>query len=238
MLEEHLRPWTEKAMKIEVAPWIREYVVDMDELYTELTLERAEYRIHGEQCKVLENYIEAFEISEPEEDISNVFSTNFEVKSSQRSIRKNNTGRQKTFKSLLSCTGKFNEGEEENEKVEKVRKGKKVLFKGEPGMGKTTVGKKIGWDWAMGILKTFQIVFFVFLKLVKPGDSIENVIIQQTPVLKGLDITGHKLVTLLERFGNRCLLILDGFDECALGHNDDVARNSSRERNFINVIFC
>ena len=53
---DHLRPWTEKAMKIEVAPWIREYVVDMNELYTELTLEKAEYTLDGEQCQVLESY--------------------------------------------------------------------------------------------------------------------------------------------------------------------------------------
>ena len=35
-----IRPFTEQAMKIEVAPWIKDYVVDMDELYTELTLEK------------------------------------------------------------------------------------------------------------------------------------------------------------------------------------------------------
>ena len=223
VLAEHLRSWTEKAMKIEVAPWIREYVVDMAELYTELTLERAEYMLHGEQCKVLESYIEAFEISEPEEVHFNIISEYFEIKSGKRSTKKNNTGRQNAFKSLLSCTGKYSyKEEEETEKVEEVKKGKKILFKGEPGMGKTIVGKKIGWDWAKGIMQNFQIVFFVFLKLVKPGDSIENVIIKQTPVLKGLGITEHKLLNFLEILGNRCLLILDGFDECALGQNHAV----------------
>ena len=107
VLAEHLRSWTEKAMKIEVAPWIREYVVDMAELYTELTLERAEYMLHGEQCKVLESYIEAFEISEPEEAHFNIISEYFEIKSGKRSTKKNNTGRQNAFKSLLSCTGKY-----------------------------------------------------------------------------------------------------------------------------------
>ena len=130
-------------------------------LYTELTLEKAEYKLHGEQCRVLESYKEAF-------------------RSGNRSTKNSNTGCQNTFKSLLCCTGKYSYEEEEvTEKVEEVKKGKgkKVLFKGEPGMGKTTVGKKVGWDWAKGDLKTFEIVFFVFLKLVKPGDSIEKVII-------------------------------------------------------------
>ena len=41
-IAEKLRPWTEQAMKIEVAPWIRDYVVDMDDLYSDLTLEKVE----------------------------------------------------------------------------------------------------------------------------------------------------------------------------------------------------
>ena len=40
-LAESLRPWTQQAMKIEVAPWIKDYVVDMDDLYTELKLEKS-----------------------------------------------------------------------------------------------------------------------------------------------------------------------------------------------------
>ena len=99
-------------------------------------------------------------------------------------------------------------------------------------MGKTTVGKKIGWDWAKGILKTFEIIFFVFLKFVRPGYSIENTIIQQTPVLTGLGITASKLLTFFEKFGNKCLLILDGFDECALGQNQDVVEIVRGEKLF------
>ena len=38
-ISNRLRPYTADAMKIEVAPWIRDYVVDMEDLYTELTLE-------------------------------------------------------------------------------------------------------------------------------------------------------------------------------------------------------
>ena len=58
---------------------------------------------------------------------------------------------------------------------------KKVLFKGDPGTGKTVMGKKISWDWAVGLFKVFSIVLFVSLKLVSPGDAIENIIIQQIP---------------------------------------------------------
>ena len=40
VLAQSIRPFMERAIKIEVAPWIRDYVVDMEELYTELSLEK------------------------------------------------------------------------------------------------------------------------------------------------------------------------------------------------------
>ena len=91
-------------------------------------------------------------------------------------------------------------------------------------MGKTMVGKKIGLDWATGIFKAFQIVFFVFLKLVRPEDTIEHIIIQQMPVLEGLGVTEDRLSAFLETFGYRCLLILDGLDEHVPGKNEDVTK--------------
>ena len=98
------------------------------------------------------------------------------------------------------------------------------MCKGDPGIGKTTLMKKIGWDWARGIFVTYSIVFFVFLKLVRPGDAIENVIIQQNPDLEGRGLTPAKLKKILDKFSDRCLLILDGLDEHALGKNEDVLK--------------
>ena len=43
-ISEDLRPHTERVMKIEVAPWIKDYVADMDKLYTELKLEKVDKR--------------------------------------------------------------------------------------------------------------------------------------------------------------------------------------------------
>ena len=62
----------------------------------------------------------------------------------------------------------------------------------------------------------------MFLKLVKPEDTIENAIIMQTPELEGMRVTKELLSGILEKFGNQCLLILDGLDEHALGQNEDV----------------
>ena len=112
----------------------------------------------------------------------------------------------------------------ETSMTRKRKKGNKVLFKGNPGMGKTTLMKKIGWDWAKGIFTTFSIVFFVFLKLVEPGEVIENIIIRQTPALEGMSVTPQKLRQIPDQFSEQCLLILDGLDEHALQQNEDVLK--------------
>ena len=103
-------------------------------------------------------------------------------------------------------------------------KGRKVLVKGKPSIGKTTLLKKVGWDWAKGIFQTFAIVFFVFLKLVKPGDAIENVIIDQVPELEGINVSAERLREILDTIGPRCLIIFDGLDEHALRQNEDVMK--------------
>ena len=72
-----------------------------------------------------------------------------------------------------------------------------------------------------GLFTAVSIVFFVFLKLVRPDDAIENVIIEQNPLLKGSGISQQKLNGVFQSFGNKCLLILDGLDEHAHGEHDN-----------------
>ena len=184
-------------MKIEVAPWIKDYVTGMDDLYSELSLEKLNEKACGPDREKLTSYQELFPVQEPES---------------------------------AECQQKKLPGKHR-------KRGRKILFKAEPGMGKTTLVKKVAWDWAKGVFTAVSIVFFVFLKLVNPGDAIENVIVDQTPVLEGLDITGSKIKTILETFGPRCLLILDGLDEHALGQNEDVVKIMKGQKYlFCNVI--
>ena len=82
--------------------------------------------------------------------------------------------------------------------------------------------KKMGWDWAIGMFKKFSIVFFVFLKLVRPQETIENIIIHQHPILKATSVKPSRVKQILETFGDRCLIIFDGLDEHALGKNQDL----------------
>ena len=163
-LAEALKPFAEDRMKIEPYPWFKGFRINMDELYTELMLEKVERKLLGEETWSL-----------------------------------------RTYKDMFTC----------NRSNIKCRK---VLLKADLGMGKTT------WDWARGVFKEFFIIFFVALKLVKPGDPIENVIIKQHSELEGLSCSHQKLRAVLNTYGQRVLLILDGLDEHGLGHNEDVLK--------------
>ena len=163
-------------MKIEPFPWFEGYLIKMNELYTELTLEKVEMKLLGKKRKVGEE-------------------------------RRRLEGYQEIFHCNQSNPND-----------------RKILMKADPGMAKTTLGKKVTWDWAKGVFKDFSIIFFVSLKLVNPNDLIENAIILQNPELEGLDVSQQKLKALLNRFSSRILIILDGLDEHGLGQNGDVLK--------------
>ena len=169
-IAEQIRPHMERAMKIEVAPWIRDYVVDMEDLYTEVVLEKLDYKLTGEVRRVLSDYSELF--ARIDEEPNNPF-----------------------------CIGGFLA-------AKRLRLNDyKIVLKGDPGMGKTTLCKKIAWDWARKLFTEYHIVFFVYLKFVKPQDAIESVIMKQNPYIVGLNITERKIESILKTFGSKCLLI-------------------------------
>ncbi len=105
----------------------------------------------------------------------------------------------------------------------KRHKGHKILIKGAPGIGKTTVVSKMAYDWAVSTWNVFSLVFFVSLKMVKPGDPIENIIIDENVVpsvhSEGFDF--QKVENILKTYGDKCVLILEGFDE-SIGKNKNI----------------
>ena len=167
---------------MEPAPWIRDYVVDMEDLYTELSLEKIDKILFREKRRKLENYKELFVLHKP--GILEYLDIRYYIPS--------------------------------------LSPKRKILIKGDPGMGKTCLVKKIAYDWAKGDFNKMYMVLFVFLKSVNSDDHIESAILWQNPVLEGLHVTRPKLANILERFGPECLLILDGLDECAHGQNTQV----------------
>ena len=180
-MAEELRLYMTQSMKMEPAPWIRDYVVNMEELYTELTLEKIDKKLFREERRKLQNYKELFAWHKPGM-LEYLDIRYYHPKLSPKT---------------------------------------KILFKGDPGMGKTSLVKKVAWDWAQRLFIKVSIVLFVFLKLVKPGDQMEDIILQQNE-LQGDKVTKRSLAYIFNNFGHECLLILDGLDECALGQNSDV----------------
>ena len=183
-----MKPYTEHSMQI-----------DMDHLFTELTLENITYTPKGPKGTTVSDYRDLFN-----EDLPLKEQIKSDVKSKEKGLH--------PAKKMCIRVGKSR------------KKAKKILIKGEPGTGKTTIAKKMALDWARGVFTTFSIVLFVFLKLVSPGDPIENVVIKQNPWIEGLNVKEQDIKNILNIHGRKCLLILDGLDECPLGKNEDVPK--------------
>lgn len=138
-LAEKIRVHTQDNIKMEPQPWLRDYFIDMDKLYCELTLHKIEKEAHGPEPTPIRHYTDVFTGGRTDPKGKNVYQTST-----------------------------------------------RVLGKGDPGMGKTTLAKRIVWEWARKIFDRFVVVFFVFLKLVSPSDAIESVIMEQNKWLVGL----------------------------------------------------
>ena len=60
-LAESLKEYTTRTTCIEMAPWAKAYTVPMQDIYTELTLEKIENKPTGPEGKRLEDYKELFD---------------------------------------------------------------------------------------------------------------------------------------------------------------------------------
>ena len=239
---DHLKEFYGTSTRIEMVPWAAGYTVDMQDMYTEVKLEQVENTPTGHKltgitdCRELFNDVNSDKESctkeKKQKGVSKIPTPVTKGKKGAL-LEKKNQGRERD-------TDKVKISLKENAKgqvPQKKRKGKRILIESDPGLGKTTLSKKIAYDWAMDILRTFAVIFLVSLKLVKPGDSIENIIIHQTPPLEGLNIKQQHLKRLLETFGHRCLLILDGWDEIPKGAEAEILKIiTGRKLHYCHVI--
>ena len=116
-------------------------------------------------------------------------------------------------------------------------KGKTILVTGENGTGRSVLCKKITSDWAKGNFATFSLVFFLSMKRVRPGDVLENVIIDQYKFKKP-DADVETLRDVFEQIGDRCLVILDGIDQHPQGFNSDFLTTLMSEKySHVNFLF-
>ena len=105
---------------------------------------------------------------------------------------------------------------------------KRILIKGNPGIGKTTFSRKIVYDWANNKwvdsdLNSILLLFLVTLKYVGDDQTIEEMIKQQTRCLvQNKEIEEALLNEILQKYGEQCLVILDGYDEIPEEHNENL----------------
>ena len=59
-LAEKLKPFTAEKMKMEPFPWLEGYLINMDELYAELIIEKIERKLLGEETWTLQTYEDMF----------------------------------------------------------------------------------------------------------------------------------------------------------------------------------
>ena len=177
-----------------MAPWTKEFSVPLEDVKTSICVS---VRNNQQTHELLSNYTELFD-------------------------RTPKTTEDESDDESLTIEEKTRIAYSEMDYITRVR-GQKILIQGEHGRGKSTLAKKIAYDWAMKLFTTFSIVIFVPLSIAKPGDCIEDVIVDQI-TWKGTRVSDTVLGNVLQFFGHECLLILDGLDELNYKLNVDVSR--------------
>ena len=90
--------------------------------------------------------------------------------------------------------------------------GTRILVKGEPGCGKTTLTHLLAYEWANGRLQLFHAVFVIKLKFTNKDQTIEDMIVNQISSIAE-NASAAKVGDYLKSGRDRILLILDGLDE-------------------------
>ncbi len=113
---------------------------------------------------------------------------------------------------------------------------KRILIKGDPGIGKTTLSKKIVFDWAgnwtASRMEDISLVFLVSLKYISPTEDIEDMIINQHPILTvsgGIEKARLEEILNDKQWGKKCILILEGYDEIPAKYNDKIDKLVERK---------
>ncbi|XP_071499945.1 uncharacterized protein [Diadema antillarum] len=101
---------------------------------------------------------------------------------------------------------------------------KRILIQGEGGVGKTTLCKKIAWDWCQGrILQDLEMVLVIPLRDVRGGGTISR--IAKSYLSDSNSSTSSQIDNFILENPAKVLLMFDGYDE----FNGTVTKDSSSD---------
>ncbi|XP_070555998.1 NACHT, LRR and PYD domains-containing protein 6-like [Ptychodera flava] len=95
----------------------------------------------------------------------------------------------------------------------------RIRIEGPPAMGKSTLCRKIAYDWACGELKQYKLLFFLEMRHVTGSKVIDEIFSQLLP--KDLSITKDELANIISRQEKSTLFLFDGLDEIAKDKIED-----------------
>ena len=92
---------------------------------------------------------------------------------------------------------------------------KRILIFGGYGTGKSTLSKKIAYDWAVNRFKRFAVVFYIDMRFWEPGDDLGKLVTKKIRS-EHVGVTVEMVSNTLEKLGNESLLVFDGYDRTNL----------------------
>ncbi|XP_070555990.1 NACHT, LRR and PYD domains-containing protein 3-like isoform X1 [Ptychodera flava] len=87
----------------------------------------------------------------------------------------------------------------------------RIRIEGPPAMGKSTLCRKIAYDWACGELKQYKLLFFLEMRHVTGSEVIDEIFTQLLP--KDFSITKEELANIISQHDKSTLFLFDGLDE-------------------------
>ncbi|XP_070543787.1 uncharacterized protein [Ptychodera flava] len=88
---------------------------------------------------------------------------------------------------------------------------RRVRIEGAPAMGKSTLCRKIAYDWSCDGLSQFSLLFFLEMRHVSKGEVVDEIFNQL--LSKDTEFTKQEISELISQSGESVLFLFDGLDE-------------------------
>ncbi|XP_070533308.1 baculoviral IAP repeat-containing protein 1b-like isoform X2 [Ptychodera flava] len=119
-------------------------------------------------------------------------------------------------KKVKGVTHKMGEALENLHDMFKSSDDRRIRIEGAPAMGKSTLCRKLAYDWSCGELPQYTLLFFLEMRHVVEYDMIAEIRNQLIP--DNFDLSPEELSGLLLKYETAVIFLCDGLDEVDEGH--------------------